>query len=84
VHWSHASKVIKSHHYVLLLEANALIHHFPVVLAELAKSPFGSTKKLCISPIPLHFWDAVYFDLFQSVWRHEKYSVFHIGQNAAF
>jgi hypothetical protein len=42
---------------------------------ENIKSPFGSTKKLCISPIPLHFWDAVDFDLFQSVRRHEKYSV---------
>jgi hypothetical protein len=39
------------------------------------KGRFSSHEKLCISPIPLHFWDAVYFDIFRSVRRHEKYSV---------
>jgi hypothetical protein len=37
--------------------------------------PVQQHEKLCISPIPLHFWDAVYFDIFRSVRRHEKYSV---------
>jgi hypothetical protein len=52
-----------------------IVRYHTVQLPAKYKSPFGSTKKLCISPITLHFWDAVYFDLFQSVRRHEKYSV---------
>ena len=49
--------------------------HNLVSRAVTTKSPFGSTEKLCISPISLYFCNAEYFGLFSCVRHTEKNSV---------